>query len=261
MIPLPLLLSSSLLVVSGKPIQREWTHIIWLLASGSTVFGVTLCYMLALENMMLGDVISIFQLSIIFVGVISWVVLKEPLRKTFFFFGVLALCGVILISRPSFIFGYEVEVDGINNSVGTVFALSAAIFAALTFVIVRKQATLEIHAYQTSVANFVLSEVSYVVCCFATGQWKSLGLEDWLLTQGIGLVYFIAQISTYLALAKENATFVNIVLSFQLVFAFILQLILYHESPPWTSALGAVLVISACIGTLVIKPSNNQNCE
>ncbi|PIK56234.1 putative solute carrier family 35 member G1-like [Apostichopus japonicus] len=200
-------------------------------------------------------------------GVLSWIILKEPFRILDLLLAILAMTGVVLIARPSFIFGTEDNIESNNAILGTVFALGVAVCGALAFVIVRKQSTIGIHPYQSSFANAVVMEILSIILCTTTSQWSCPSKREWWLSQGAGLSYFIGQITLYLGLAREKAAIVSIVFSLQIVFAFMLQILVFQMMPLWTSLIGGLLVLIACVGTVMNRQKTssagkvNQNTD
>ena len=242
------------MIAEKMPPPRHLEQYLWMLPSGFALTALNCLYVYSYKYMLFSDTVSIAQLSLIFTGIISWFILKEPFRILDLFLACLALVGVAIIARPSFIFGTEENIEGTNTFLGTIFALGAAISGALTFVVIRKQSILGVHPYQSSFGNAIVIEITTIIICAVTGSWKCPSRKEWLCSQGAGLSYLVAQITLYMGLSRETATVVSIILSLQIVFAFILQFMFYNVVPFWTSVVGGVFMIIACIGSVIKKP-------
>ncbi|XP_071842010.1 solute carrier family 35 member G1-like [Apostichopus japonicus] len=266
-VPVLVVGTSSLMIAKHMHPPRHLEQYLWLLPSGITLTGLNLFLAFSYKYMAFSDTVSISQLSLILTGVLSWIILKEPFRILDLLLAILAMTGVVLIARPSFIFGTEDNIESNNAILGTVFALGVAVCGALAFVIVRKQSTIGIHPYQSSFANAVVMEILSIILCTTTSQWSCPSKREWWLSQGAGLSYFIGQITLYLGLAREKAAIVSIVFSFQIVFAFILQILVFQMMPLWTSLIGGLLVLIACVGTVMNRQKTssagkvNQNTD
>ncbi|XP_078247452.1 solute carrier family 35 member G1 isoform X2 [Pogona vitticeps] len=95
----------------------------------------------AFQVMPLADATVITFSSPVFTSLLAWIFLKEKYSPWDLLFTLFTITGVVLIARPPFLFG--TEVTGIEGSYtdhlkGTIAAVTSAIAAASTIVILRK---------------------------------------------------------------------------------------------------------------------------
>lgn len=227
----------------------------WML-SGSLPFSATLFfYSLSLLHMDVGDATTILYASLMFTGVLSWIILREPLRLIDFVNVSIAFAGVVFISRPPFIFGTAQEdvSRGRNILLGSCFSLSASFNVALCYTIVRKQATLGIHAFLSMFCTAIVVTLSNAIICTAVGGWQIPRLKEWAFATGAGFSYFGAQSILFISLSLKTSTYVNIVMTSEIVFTFLLQFMVLHLAPQWTSYIGSVLVVISFVGVALSK--------
>ncbi|KAJ8035177.1 Solute carrier family 35 member G1 [Holothuria leucospilota] len=252
-----------LIIYKRIPPPSEVKQYIWFLPSGISIAFLNASNVFAVTYMGLADVVTILQLSVIFVGFFSWIILKEPPRVIDFIFAAIAIVNVVFATRPSFIFGQS---NGDNHTNydslrGVTFALLSAPLIAIANVVVRKQSKLDIQPYISSFANALQSTLINLIVCIATQNWACPSRIDLLTLFAAGLSYTIVQISLYMAFSLESATVVSIILTVQIVIAFLWQFIFYRLVPIWTSALGGALVMVACIGSMVKRNKPIQNTQ
>lgn len=239
-----------------KPPANGAPPYFWLLASGLlvTVKNVTTFWAYAFIDV--ADVITIGQSSVIIVAILSCFILREPPKLLDIVFGVLAIVGVVVIARPSFIFGSEESMsssDQKNSLLGIALAMTTALTIAIFYIVTRKQSSLGVHPFISSLSNSSLCCFLTAILCTALGYWKCPTYEELMLTIATGMAYFGGQVTMYLSLSLENATTVSVLFTSKIVFGFIWQFALFYVIPSWTSACGAALVMTACVCTILRK--------
>lgn len=194
---------------------------------------------------------------LVFVAIFARLFLKEPCGLFNVLTVVLTLIGVILITRPSFLF-----VDGVHSLVdeesidssytvtvwGPVAALSATLFGANAYVLLR--ALKSVH-FAVIMSNFGAFGVIYsiLIGLWLGGMcWPLCGTER-MLVVALAIFSFFGQILLTLALKLEQAGPVSIGRSCDIVFAFIWQVVFFKERPNGYSIIGAILVTSSVIWT------------
>ncbi|KAJ8034809.1 Solute carrier family 35 member G1 [Holothuria leucospilota] len=227
----------------------------WMLFGSLLVSATLFFYSLSLLHMDPGDATTILYASLMFTGILSWIILREPLRLSDFVNVSIAFAGVVFICRPPFIFGTsDKDVSrGRNILLGSCFALSASFNVALLYTVVRKQSTLGIHAFVSMFCSAIVVTLSNVIICSAVGGWQIPGLKEWAFATGGGFSYFGAQSILFFSLSEKTSTYVNIVMTSEIVFTFLLQFMVLNLAPPWTSYIGAVLVFISFVGVALSK--------
>jgi drug/metabolite transporter (DMT)-like permease len=206
-------------------------------------------YMMGLAALPLGDIAAIRNSAPLMITFLSVVWLGEkvgPRRWLALFVG---FVGVLLIVRPG----------SAAFNLGSIFALIATLFYALSVIITRKLQTTDSSAtmaYYSSlvylVFAFILAPLASVVgeipnahpsIAFLFRTWITPTLLDWVIMAGLGLVwaggmYFVARAYS-VAQASIVAPFEYTPLLFNVMWGFIL----WREVPTLTTLVGALLTL------------------
>ena len=153
-----------------------------------------------------------------------------------------ALLGVVLITRPSFLFGAHVGQLSPNS---VAIALLGAVCTGAAYATVRKMGSLE----HPAVIVFYLPLVTFPIAIpFASANWLMPTGWEWLLLLGVGMSTQLAQTSMTRGLQAETAVRATTAGYLQLIFAGIWGALLLGERPSvWTLAGAAVIVSSALV--------------
>lgn len=253
--PIAAMCSIVLIVIKGLGPPKEIPTYFWILAFVVAICIKNVSTFWAYDFIEVADVITIGQSSVVIVALLSYIMLKEPPKILDLLFGTLAVFGVVIISRPSFIFSSEDDssASSRNSLPGIILSLISAFMIAICYIFIRKMSSLGVHPFVSSGFNSLFSCLFTTLLCSALQYWKCPTVRELLLTIAMGLVYFAGQLTMFYALAKENATTVSVVYTSKVAFGFIWQFALFNIAPMWTSVCGALLVIAACIGTLLRK--------
>jgi drug/metabolite transporter (DMT)-like permease len=219
-----------------------------------------------ITHLPLGDAVTLSFTSPIFTTILARLILGEPVYMRDAVASLLSLVGVIMIARPAFLFGTDRLSETSNNhsdsqvaatsrSFAVVVALGGALCAAGSFVTIRK--------IGDKVNTFVLVQYHSLVSIFAAPIFSVL-LEDPVMPTGwfwgklllVGLLAFGGQTMLSRSLQLERASLVVSVKYSQIVFAFIWQSLLLHESSNVWSICGAILI--TC--TTVVKATRGNSC-
>lgn len=205
--------------------------------------------------MPLADASVIIFSTPVFVAIFARLFLKEPCGLFNVLTVILTLIGVVLITRPSSIFGDSVPslVDEQINDAdknygvwGPVAALSSTLFAANAYVTLRALKGLHYSVVMTNFGAFALVYTMGVTWSLGALCWPYCGSDRWLVI-ALGVFSFLGQILLTLSLQMEQAGPVAIARSADIVFAFIWQILFFKEVPNGYSIAGAVLVTSSVV--------------
>nr|XP_060622813.1 solute carrier family 35 member G1 [Anolis sagrei ordinatus] len=210
----------------------------------------------AFQVMPLADATVITFSSPVFTSLFAWIFLKEKYSLWDLLFTLFTITGVILIARPPFLFGGKVlGIEGTytDHLKGTIAAITSAIAAALTFVILRKVGK-SVHYFLSIWYYAVIGLIVCVITLFVMDAWTlpNCGIDRWLLIL-IGLLGLGGQIFLTKALQIENAGPVAIMKTMDVVFAFILQILFLDHLPTWWTVGGALCVVASSSGTVIRK--------
>ncbi len=195
----------------------------------------------ALPRIPLGDATALFYMTPIWTALIASVVLKERTARLVFLGMGISLLGVVMIARPSFLFGGALsELDPL----AVIATVCASMFSGFVYVLVRKLRASD----EPLVIIFWLSWVGVVgsLPFFVTGWVWPTPLE-WAYLIGVGITTLIAQIFLTLGLHKEAAGRAMSIGYLQVVFAFIWGALVFGAIPDLWSLLGAGAIVGSVL--------------
>jgi len=202
--------------------------------------------------MPLADASTIHFASPVFVAIFAYFMLKEPLTLLQGITGIITLIGVVIISKPEFIFGSESEKIYENRLLGSILSAVGALSAAFSMICLRKlkttPASVVVMWYSATVivSGFVILVILDELV-WPTGRWT------WPLLVAIGLCGIGDQYFLTIALQHESAGPVSVTRTFNIVLSFVWEVALLSEIIEWTSVMGACLVSSCVIVLALVK--------
>ncbi len=208
-----------------------------LLTRGLLGFTALSCFYYALTVLPLADATVIQYTNPVWTALIAVVVLDERLRRIEVAGVVASLAGVVVLVRPTFLFGSgAAALDPLHVAI----ALSGALFSAAAYVTVRVLGATEDPL--VIVFWFALVSVAAAVPLAApTAVWPDA--TGWLLLAGVGVSAQIAQVFLTKGLGEERAGRAMAVAYLQIVFAAGWGALLFDEVPDAAMAGGALLVM------------------
>lgn len=217
----------------------------------------------AFRHMPLADASVIIFSTPVFVAIFARLFLKEPCGYFNVVTIILTLIGVVLITRPPFIFGDDAAISSTSiadqniltkqyDVWGPVAALSSTLFGANVYVLLRALKGLHFSVIMTNFGAFAL--VYTLIVCWMIGAicWPQCGI-DRVFVVLLGIFSFLGQILLTISLQLEQAGPIAIARCADIVFAFIWQMIFFGETPTIYSLVGALLVVSSVILTALRK--------
>ncbi|XP_054279903.1 solute carrier family 35 member G1 [Macrosteles quadrilineatus] len=209
----------------------------------------------AFRHMPLADS-SVIVFSVpVFVAIFARIFLKEPCGLFNVVTILLTLIGVILITRPPFMFGAHIpslaseEPPTVTTDLwAAVAAFSATLFGANVYVLLRALKGLHFSVIMANFGAFALIQTVGVTWVLGALCWPQCGMER-VLVVALALFSFGGQILLTMSLQLEQAGPVAIARSADIVFAFIWQVLFFQEIPNVYSLAGAFLVTSSVMLT------------
>lgn len=218
----------------------------------------------AIRHMPLADASVVIFSAPVFVTIFARIFLKEACGLFNVVVIILTLLGVVLITKPPFLFGDTVYAHGYTTDLlqGALVAFIGTIFHANVYVLLRWLKGLH---YAVIMMNFsIVAIVMSFLASYFLGSlcWLDCG-KDRFMVLLLGVLSFAGQVLLTKSLQYEQAGPVAICRTADIVFAFIWQVIFFHQVPDWFSVGGAFLVTLSVVLTgmckwLVSLPQNSH---
>ncbi|PIK44376.1 hypothetical protein BSL78_18770 [Apostichopus japonicus] len=193
----------------------------------------------------IGNASAIIFSKPLFCLILSRIFLKEGLVLHDIGITVTNFIGVVLISKPRFVFGYYVtDVDDLELW-GSLAALMSAVSGACVFLCIRK--LVEKNVYDPAlvmVAKAVVGYVFYGLLMFLNINSHShmKTASNWFCVISTCLAAVIACVLVYLALKCENASVVALVGTAEVALSYVLQVVFMEDKLEPTAIVGAFLI-------------------
>jgi drug/metabolite transporter (DMT)-like permease len=216
----------------GQPLRIVRVREAWVRSAFGTIAAAGTFYVYAAPRLAIGDAVTLFATSPIFVALLSAPLLGEKVRSRVVASIALAFFGIALVAQPSF------------STAGHLVAAGAgtAVASALAMIWLRRIGPTE--SSEAIVLHF--ASIGTVVMTLASiPVWRTPGPREALVLLATGLSGGLAQISMTRAYALDNAARVSAIGYSQVVFARVLALPVFGEIPNVAQALGSLLVIGS----------------
>jgi drug/metabolite transporter (DMT)-like permease len=215
----------------------------------------------AVQHLPLPDAVTLQFTTPVFAAAAAVPLLGEPWRRSDAYGAALCLSGVLMIARPSWLFGAgggaaaataAAAASG-GNAVATAVGLAGAALAALAYVLVRRigsRADANTMVFYYAVFSALTAPLGSRLLGGnggGGGTWDVMGTptaSELLVFAGLGVFGFLGQLFTNMGLtACDSAATATLVSNTQIVFAFLFEITILHESlSPWSIAGSALIV-------------------
>jgi drug/metabolite transporter (DMT)-like permease len=163
-------------------------------------------------------------------------VLGEQLRRSVFVSMALCAAGLLLVSRPSFLFGQHEALPTLAVLAG----IGGALFSSSSYVAVRKLGRKEDALVIVFYFPFVALPMS-IPLMWHDAVWPTP--FEWLLLLAIGLLTQLGQVAVTRGLQHDEAGRAAAYSYLQVLFAALLGVAMFGEVPRTTTVLGAALIL------------------
>lgn len=200
------------------------------------------CFYWSLVHLPLGEATLIQYTNPIFATILAALWVGERVRPGEMACLAMAMVGVILITRPGFLFGSAASAYDTRD---IAIALFGAVCSGAAYAAVRKMGSGE----HPSVVVFYLPLVTFPIAIpFASTNWLVPTGTEWLYLLGVGAATQMAQVYMTKGLQAETAVRATTTGYLQIVFAGLWGALVLHERPSlWTLVGAAVIVGSALV--------------
>ncbi|CCH42411.1 putative membrane protein [Wickerhamomyces ciferrii] len=237
----------------------------WLLVLRGIVgfFGVFSMYY-SLMYLTVSDAVVITFLVPSVTGFLAWAILRERWTLVEALGGLVSLFGVLLIARPTFLFGERSSSgnDNLETSnpeerlVATMVALVGVCGASGVYIVIRK--------IGKSVHSLVTVEYFAALCVIISlgGIIIVPGLSfriphtsrQWFLFFALGISGFCMQFLLTEGIQREKASRASAMLYTQMLYAIIWEVIIWHHFPNIWSWLGIIIILGSAFAVIYYKP-------
>lgn len=231
---------------AGIPIWGNNRKLLW--ARGFIGFTGLAAFYYALVHIPLAEATVLQYSNPVFVAILAVWLLGERLRRREIAMIALAIAGVLLIAKPSFIFGGGEALPLLAVLIG----LWGAIGSGTAYVLVRKLSATE-HV-MVIVFYFSLASVIGSLPMAIPGAVMPTPME-WLLLLGIGITTQAAQVFLTTGLKYERAGRATAAAYTQIVFAALWGVLFFNETPDMWTVIGAALIV---VATVAISSSSSR---
>ena len=240
------------------------------------VFGsfAVAAFFYAVQNLPLPDAITLQFTTPVFAALLAVPLLNEKWKRSDQVGAVICLIGVLLIARPSWLFG-TVATATSSTSIATLVGLGGAVFAGLAYVLVRKIGS-RANANTMVLYYALISTVTAPIGSKYLGgsnTWNTMKLQpadassctptqQLLVFLTLGIFGFMGQLFTNQGLQLcESAAVATLVTNTQIVFAFLFEISILKEGlSPW-SLIGTSLIVGymAFTGSKMIQKEREKS--
>ncbi|KAI1438178.1 DUF6-domain-containing protein [Xylaria sp. CBS 124048] len=207
----------------------------------------------SLSYMEISDATAITFLIPTWTAILCYVWLREPYRLQEALSGLISLTGVLLIARPTFLFGHAA---GTTPAVGSA-QRTFAVFCSILGTVAAATAYSTIRVIGTRVPSLIsvnyfaiLSTIGSAVIIAVHPDFHFIlpqGTEQWILIILIGLTGFLLQFLLTEGLQREKGGRATNMIYFQMVLVLIIERVIWGTTPPLMSLVGSAMIIGAAI--------------
>lgn len=228
----------------------------------------------SLQYLSLSDTVSISFLTPMVTAFFAWIILSEEFSMLEGVCAVVSLAGVLLIAKPSFLFGSKSDSGSKSARSGPAESSSDKLrFIAISMALTSVGAASVVYCLLRKIGRLAhpLISVSYfaLLTCVATFGATvfipSLSFQlphtprQWLLFALIGISGFFMQFCLAAGLQRERAGKSSLMVYLDMVFALLWDFLIWGHLPGLLSVLGMVLIIGNAFLVIKYKPATTVN--
>ncbi|KAK9759951.1 hypothetical protein K7432_016497 [Basidiobolus ranarum] len=208
----------------------------------------------ALTQLYLADATVLFFISPVLTAVLARIFLKEPYGMFESIACLLCTIGLLLIGKPSFLFGQNIpdstDIDAEKRLWATGASLLGATMSSISVVMLRQMG--KTAHFMTHVVYFGGSSIlfsGFFTFFITTSSSIPNNFISWAVLLVIGVTAFIGQSMQNKGVQLAPAGPIMLMRNFDIVFAFTFGILLFNEVPDGVSIIGTLLIIG---GTLTM---------
>lgn len=239
----------------------------WLFLRGCMGFFGVFCMYFSLIYISISDAILITFLAPSITIILAWIVLREKLTKYEVVASTASLAGVVLVVRPSFIFGDTMYSSKAVNAaestnpkdrlIATIVGVVGAFGASCVYIVIRhigKRAHAIMSVSYFALVTTVISFIGIITIPSMRFQMPN-SLKEWLLFGNLGFCGFFYQLLLTMGIQRERAGRGTLMQYVQLIFAIFWDVMLWGRWPAIWSWCGMLLIIGSTLWAVQLKNS------
>jgi drug/metabolite transporter (DMT)-like permease len=204
------------------------------------------CFLFSLTHLPLAESTLIQYMNPVFAILVAHWWFGERMGRGEWIALVASLTGVLLITRPAFLFGGAAS--GIDPW-HALIALGGALFSGSAYATIR-----QMPKERPEVVVLYLPLMSVPMSLpFIASNWHAPTWEEWLLLIGIGIATQLAQTSMTRGLQVEKTARATMVGYVQIIFAGAWGVLLFAETITAWTIVGAIVVLAGMLSLLVVR--------
>ena len=198
----------------------------------------------------LSEGIVVQMLTPVITGILAIMLLREKYDMTLLITTILSVTGVLLITKPDFIFGEETQQTNEypQRTFGLFLLLLCSFLASFSQILIKKLGSVS-NAYNTGMYLGLGFALSSAVCQITKGvDVGNASIYIWLAV--IGLSRYLAHVLLNKSYAFGDAGKIALFAYLQVPFGYIIDIFIVGRSPDFYSGLGSVSIFSSVFVTL-----------
>ncbi|KAJ8030077.1 Solute carrier family 35 member G1 [Holothuria leucospilota] len=226
--------------------------ILWLIVNSFLLTNTQVCGFMGYRYIPVGDVNAILFSTPLLSGILAWIILKERLTLFDVALTIVSVVGVILVSKPAFVFGAEDDGSSSDRLLGSLYAICALGSASCVFVVTRKLRPFPANALVLTLGfGIVVCPTSAVLNTYI-GEWDlPANLVQAIYLSAVGVSGFLAILFLCLALETEKAIHISVTNTLTIILTYIMQFFIFHIYPDVISGVGAILICGSMCGVFI----------
>ena len=237
---------------------------IWLITRGTLRIIATVLFYFSLEWIYLGTSVTLYDTVPIWSLFLDKFMFGRKLTWSHYLVTLVVIAGVILIVQPSFIFNSGGAGDAKTDStvytvLGYICPFASGIFHGFAMAAMQKFTQLEENRtgyvdtgsvifagmYSVSAQYAILGIIgSFIVYGeFLYGSFPAIGAIGIFYALGVGLLSLVGLLTVNFSIARLSMNEVSLLMLFEVIWAYVFELIIYNEKPNWIEIIGVLLII------------------
>jgi drug/metabolite transporter (DMT)-like permease len=212
-----------------------------------SLVGVTsmALFFAAMKHLPIGTAVSLRYIAPIFAAFFAIIFLHEKIKHIQWLFFAIAFSGVLILK------GFDTQI----NTIGLLFALSAALLSGVVFILLRKIGKRD---HPVVVVNYFMIIAAILSGILVVPYWKNpVGIE-WLLLGCLGVFGYFGQIYMTKAFQAEETNQVAPLKYLEVIFTMAIGLSWFDETYTLWGLIGIFLIVIGLTLNIIYGRANNK---